>query len=195
MDTRQLALEELRLLQEIIKHQEELRAQLTNWAVGLIGAVTVAFLSTEISLSRFQFLFVGCTLVFASFWMNVIYRVAQNRAIVRGIRVEHYLREGNAYDGPRIGASLAVRNSVGEQLRAAANIRMYAPYSILLAFLIAASFVAADGRESRSESVPQKTSAEVRQVEALERQNRLLQQLNEQLRDTVEALRRREPAT
>jgi hypothetical protein len=138
MDKHELAMEELRLLQEIIKHQEDLRAQLMNWSVGLIGAGTFAFL-TEIKLSQSNFLFVGCTLVLASFWMNVIFRVAQDRAITRSHRVEQFLREGGEYDGPKIGLSLAARNSVAEQLQAANNIRMYSPYAILLVFIVIAS--------------------------------------------------------
>lgn len=136
MDEHQRAMEELRLLQEIIRHQEDLRAQLTNWSVGLISAISIVFLSAKIDLSGLHYILVGSALIIAFFWNNIIFRVAQSRAIARSNKVEECLRQGGDYDGPKIGDSIGGDNDIGEQVRAMNNVRIYAPYVILLIFVI-----------------------------------------------------------
>lgn len=136
MEKDQKAFEELKALQNIISSQEETRAKVKNWAVGLISAISVAFLTQKASFSRKGYFVISIGITILFLWLDVVHRVAQNRAIQRSNEVERILREEADYDGPKIGATLAVANTLREQIRALNNIRLYIPYIVLIIIVI-----------------------------------------------------------
>ena len=127
-----LALEEFKMLQEIARDQEELRAKIRGWCVAIITALSVAALSKEIQISGATFLFVASVILCLFLWLDVLYRVAQDRAFRRAKKVEIILRGNLYYDGPRIRDSLSVPNSIEDQLQSLNNVRVFGPYFLLL---------------------------------------------------------------
>ena len=82
----------------------------------------------------------GVTVSFLFFWMDVVYKVAQDRAIARSAKIEDQIRNGAQYDGPRVGTSLAQRNSLTAQRHAAAKMRVWFPFLVLLILVLFAAF-------------------------------------------------------
>jgi len=131
-----LALEEFKLLQEIAQNQEELRLKLRGWCVALVTALSVASLSKEIDLSGTRFFLISIMVVFMFLWLDVLYRVAQDRALKRAKVVEECLCDLKEYKGPCIRQNLSLPNSVTEQLQSLNNIRVYSPYLLLVMITI-----------------------------------------------------------
>lgn len=132
----QLALEELKLLQGIAQNQEELRFKIRGWCLALVTALSVAFLSERIKFSGGQYIFVSCLILVLFLWLDVLYRVAQDRAFARKKVVEEYLRGIGEYSGPLIRDSLSGPNSVEEQCVSLNNIRVYGPYVFLFVIVL-----------------------------------------------------------
>lgn len=137
MTSKELALEELKILREIAQNQEELRFKIRGWCTALITALSVAFLSKEIKFSGGQFFLISSVVLFLFLWLDVLYRVAQDRAYTRSNIVESFLRgEEEKYEGPKIGSSLSMPNNRVDQLKSLNNIRVYSPYIPLLVLVI-----------------------------------------------------------
>lgn len=137
MTKQQLALEELKMLQEIAQNQEELRFKIRGWCMALITALAVAFLSKELKLSGGHFALISSIILFLFLWLDVLYRVAQVRAFKRADAVESFLRgEEQTYEGPKIRSSLSIPNSLEEQKESLNNIRIYGPYIPMIALVL-----------------------------------------------------------
>lgn len=136
-----LALEEFKLLQGIARDQEELRFKIRGWCVALITALSVALLSNEIELPRKEYFLVSLMILLLFLWLDVLYRVAQDRALRRAKVVEKVLQNKCAYSGPCIRESLSVKNSLAEQLRSLNNIRVYSPYLLLAVTIMVVGYV------------------------------------------------------
>lgn len=134
-DMNQLALEELKLLQGIAEAQETLRFKIRGWCVALITALSVAVLSHKILFPVGQFLLIAMVIMLTFLWLDVLYRVAQDRALKRAKLVEESLRGLVKYDGPKVRESLSVPNSVADQMLSLNNVRVYGPYLLLLVIL------------------------------------------------------------
>jgi len=130
----QLALEELKLLQGIAEKQEELRFKIRGWCLALVTALTAAFLSEKTDFSGAQYILISCLILALFLWLDVLYRVAQDRALTRAEIVEKNLRGVEEYAGPLIRNSLSVKNTIKDQRTSLNNIRVYGPY--LLLFII-----------------------------------------------------------
>ncbi len=131
-----LALEEYKLLQSIAEAQETLRFKIRGWCVALITALSVAVLSQKIHFSGGQFLSLASVIVLMFLWLDVLYRVAQDRALDRAKVVEKSLQGLIEYDGPKIRDKLSVQNSLADQVHALKNVRIYGPYLLLSAIII-----------------------------------------------------------
>ncbi len=134
------AMEELKLLQNVIGRQEDFRMKIKSWAVTLVSAVSIAFLSGKINISSKSYIIMSVGIIVSFCWTDVIYRVAQNRAMKRSGNVESYLRGEVEYSGPKIGSSLSIPNTLSEQFGAFNNVRTYSVYLILVILTLILSF-------------------------------------------------------
>jgi len=137
---KQLALEELKLLQFIAQNQDNLRFKIRGWCAALITALVVSYMSQEIALSATQFVITSSLILFLFLWLDVLYRVAQDRAYNRSKIVEENLRGIGKYSGPLIRDSLSVPNSIEDQLLSLNNIRVYGPYVFLFIIVMLLAF-------------------------------------------------------
>lgn len=136
LTNKQLALEELKLLLDIAQGQEELRFKIRGWCIALVTAFSVAFLSEKIKFSGCQFILISSLILVLFLWLDVLYRVAQDRAFKRSKVVEENLRGIGNYSGPLIGEYLSVPNSAKDQVVSLKNIRVYGPYVLLLVIVV-----------------------------------------------------------
>lgn len=132
----EIALEELKILQGIAQNQEELRFKIRGWCLALVTAFSVAFLSEKVKFCGGQFILISSLIVVLFLWLDVLYRVAQDRAFARAKDVEKYLRGTGDYSGPLIRNSLSVPNSVKDQCESLNNIRVYGPYVLLFLIIL-----------------------------------------------------------
>lgn len=135
-----LALEEIKILQAIVIKHDDIRSTIINWNVGLITALCVAFLSGKSGLDRIDFFLIGVAIILLFFWLDVVYKIAQNRAIRRSAEIEDQIRCGTTYDGPIIGKSLTQPNTASEQMNAARNVRVWFPFLALLVLVALVTF-------------------------------------------------------
>ena len=137
-----LAWEEVKLLQEIAKNQEDWRFKIRGWAMALVTALSVAAFSSDVRLSGSQYFMLSVVILLVTCWLDVIYRVAQNRALDRAGVVEKHLRGEGDYDGPKITESLSKPSTMAAQLTALTNVRVYGPYVFLFIAIGLIAYVA-----------------------------------------------------
>ena len=131
-DRNTILLKEYEFLQNIIARQENTRLTIRNWFMGFITALSIAYLSNSVSIPKNGFLLVSVVLILLFYWTELVYRVAEKRAMIRSDEVEKYLREGTEYDGPKIGLSLGKSNRFSDQLKEIpTNIRISGPYVVI----------------------------------------------------------------
>lgn len=141
MEQEPIIIKELEIMQGIIARQEEMRMQCRNWYITIVTALTVAFFSKEVSLGQRHYLLITLVLAASFLWLEVIHRVAEQRAMDRGLLIEQALRKEVVYNGPSIGESFKDASTKGEQLKALNNIRLYATYLLLSLLAIIVSFL------------------------------------------------------
>lgn len=132
MDKNQIAIEELKIFQDVIYGQEEIRFKIKSWAFALISAISIAFLSKKTNFSSVEYLFISVGILFLFFWTDAIHRVAQDRSQKRTFDIECFLRGETEYDGPKVNISLSRADTIKELLRSAKHVRVYFPYLVLL---------------------------------------------------------------
>lgn len=136
-----IILKELELLQSIIARQENARLTIRNWFIGFITALVVSYLSNSISIPTSTFLSIGTVLILMFYWTELVYRVAEKRAIVRSNEIEMQLRDMESYDGPKIGLSLGRPNRLRDQiLEIPNNVRISGPYLTILILVLLIAF-------------------------------------------------------
>jgi hypothetical protein len=133
-----LALEEMKLLQSIILKHDDIRSKMVGWSVSLVSALSAFYLHEKSGMDRTGFQIVGFSITILFFWLDTIYKVAQDRAINRSRVVEKMIANGE-YEGPAIGVSLGKDNLVLDQLRSALNVRVWSPYAGLSLLVLVAS--------------------------------------------------------
>ena len=137
----EIALEELKILQQIVARHDDLSFKIKGWCVTLVTAIILAIKSDKysISVSSGLSLLFGISLLFL--WIDVIYRVAEDRAISRSRQVERLIRDHIVYDGPKIAESLSVKTTFMNQMRSLNNIRIYVPYISISIIVLAVTFM------------------------------------------------------
>jgi hypothetical protein len=105
VDKTNLALEEFKLLQATVARQEGIRFQIRSWNIALLTALTVSFVASNSPISKGKYLVASIGLAILFLWLEVIHRVAEDRALRRSAVVEAALRDEIPYDGPQIGES------------------------------------------------------------------------------------------
>ena len=109
-ENRDMALEELKILQSIIDRQDRLKALVKRFALTLFMAISAAFVLTDIQReisSELYLVFIGLSLI-AVYVTEAFYGVTEIHAEERVQKIEKFLRrtEEAKYDGPRISESL-----------------------------------------------------------------------------------------
>lgn len=128
----ELAIDEMKILRDIAKHQEDQRLKIKGWLITLVTALSIAYLTKKLSISALQYVGLSLLLSVLFLWLDVVFKVAQNRALKRCADVENYLRVGAGnFDGPLISVTLSKANTCSEQLAALNNVRVYGVYVLL----------------------------------------------------------------
>ncbi|MDM0105009.1 hypothetical protein QTH97_08695 [Variovorax sp. J22R24] len=105
---RLVAIEEFKQLQTIIGRHEGQEYQVRGWLLVLLGGLVAALFSGDNSrLFVWAFLAVGCVLILAFFFMELMIRVPKRESIDRVASIERALRGEIAYDGPLICETLS----------------------------------------------------------------------------------------
>ena len=133
-----LAIEELKILFSIISRHDDLSFKIKKWAITINSALIIGIASgkiTEYIANNYLILFLP-VLPLIFLWIDVIHRVAMDRAIKRQADVEECVRNNNNYDGPKIDMTLSKPNSFKDQMKALNNVRMYFIYLILVISII-----------------------------------------------------------
>ena len=101
------AMEEMRILQGVIKRAEQQEFQVRGWLLVMLSALLAALYSEKSKLNGIMFGGVSgqLTLFFAN--AELITRIVKRKAIRRVARVEAALRGDGQYDGPMIAKSLS----------------------------------------------------------------------------------------
>ena len=133
MDQEELAVEELKLAQAAIHKQDDLRFKIIGWCVIFFTGLTVAFLSEDMPVGKSIYLVVGAVGIVAFGILDVLHKVAQDRAIKRYQCIEEGLRTVCTYDGPCLGDRLAEKVTPSALWKASKNARVFGPY-LALAF-------------------------------------------------------------
>ena len=140
MEPMEVAIEEQKLLTQIIQHQETFALRIVGYAGAVITALSALRLTSETVLPLGAYIVTSGIAIGLFFWTAVIFRVAQDRAIGRSFDVEAHIRdlldEGKvfaSYDGPLIAESLSNRNTADAQRHAAENVRVWGPFALLAA--------------------------------------------------------------
>lgn len=113
--SKELAMSELQLVQQVIQQHTELRNRIVAWSVTLNTAVIVALSSQTVHLPKERFLFVALMITLVFFWLDTVHKVTENRAIDRSNAIESCLRGEGSYDGPQIGRSLDKATGQGHE--------------------------------------------------------------------------------
>lgn len=145
MEKIELALEELKILQEIIARHDDISFKIKGWCltlnIGILAALYGVSGGNSIQLSKYL-IYPSLLLIIVFFiWLEAIYRVAMNRAIQRTAKIEKEICENDLKDYPKINAALGKPNKIKDQLKALNNVRIVAPYLIIFIIDTLALFI------------------------------------------------------
>lgn len=127
-----VAIEELKILQSIIKNQDSIFSKIRGWCVVVVTGISGGFLSEKIQLESAPYFAISVFIIFLFTWTEAVHRVAQMRAINRSGNVESYLRGELQYDGPQIKNTLSKPNLITDQLATFSNRRFVGFYLTVL---------------------------------------------------------------
>lgn len=111
MEWKEIALEELKILEEKITRHANLAFQTRSWLFALITALVVGLLDEKANLNGIRFLLIAFVLTLTFLWMELIQRIPQKQSMVRVSEIEKALRGETDYDGPKISKSLSMGGS------------------------------------------------------------------------------------
>ena len=107
MHAETIAVEEWRLLQRIIARKETIVFRIRGCCYLLLVVLGAAIFHARTHLAEWILLYLAYLVALTFFAVEVGQKVALRRAIDRSRQVEHSLREGFPYDGPRLGDTLS----------------------------------------------------------------------------------------
>jgi hypothetical protein len=132
MNDKDVAIEELKILQTIIHNQDIIFSRIRGWCVVVVGGISIGLLSDKIQIPNAPYLAISTLIVFTFTWTEAIHRVAQKRAMTRSGDVESFLRGEREYDGPLIRNSLNKTNRFKDQIGTFSNRRFIGFYFAIL---------------------------------------------------------------
>jgi hypothetical protein len=136
LNKKELAKDELKILQDIIARHDDISFKIKSWCITLNIGILAAFYginSTE-AIKIPLFLIFPCLILIDIFflWIDAVYRVAMNRAMKRSATIEKQLRKNKLKKYPKINKTFNKPNKLRDQFLALKNIRVTAPYIIIL---------------------------------------------------------------
>lgn len=135
------ALDELRILQGIVARHDDISFKIKGWCVTLITGIMLALKSGNFAVSTKSSLILAFGISLLFLWVDVVYRVAEDRAIDRSDEIEKLMRDESEYDGPKIVMTLRKPNTLSDQYKSLKNVRIYLPYLILTMIVIIVSII------------------------------------------------------
>lgn len=122
-----LAIEEIKLAQDLINTQENLHFKVFSWAIGVITALTIGFFHNNIDMHPAVYMTLGITVILIFNWVakrhwNLFYCAA-----ARSYDIELEVENDN-YSGIKLNRSL---NAHEKDIELKHRMRLYAPYLAL----------------------------------------------------------------
>lgn len=138
-DKLQVALEERKIIQNIIHNQEEIRMKLVGWCITIVSGFIIAFHSNKIAISGTKFGLFTLLVVIVFLILDITNRSVFYKMLKRSKTVEKMIQNGaSKYDGFKIEESMA---EPMEKKNVVYDFRLFSPY-IALIIIIAISFFA-----------------------------------------------------
>lgn len=136
-----VALEEFRIIQTIIINHEALFDKIRGWCITLIGAISVAYISDDISISAAPYIILSWFIIFFFAFTEAVHRVAHGRAMKRSEDIESQLSNNCAkYDGPKIRESLKTGVTLPALKKFSNKLRFWVIWGTLLLIVIVVSW-------------------------------------------------------
>jgi hypothetical protein len=109
MRDKSTAVEELKLLQEVISRHENHAMRIKGWLFLIVAGLATALYSQGVSVSKVELLIGAIAVTFLFLIWELHHRALVQMAISRASKVEEHLRDSEncPYDGPCIGTSLS----------------------------------------------------------------------------------------
>ena len=141
MEPVEIALSELKMVQDIIHNQEQMRLKVVGWCIAAVTGISIAFVSKTLVVPTKYYLALSLAITCIFLWLDTVHRVAVDRAIARSGDIEGFLRGEHEYDGPKIGKSISVASGARYQAESLKNVRVYGPYLALSLIVVAVAVI------------------------------------------------------
>lgn len=143
MNPKEIAKEELKLIQDAVFKQEEYCYASYRLAFAIISGLVIALFSKNVALETVQFLTVSTVVLVGSIYLQLIYRESFYGGVDRSHEIQKFLRgETLSYDGPRIYEALhRVRPSRIAVDEARRNPRFSIPNALLVLIVLISAVV------------------------------------------------------
>lgn len=136
-----VALEEFRMIQTIIINHEALFDKIRGWCITLISAISVAYISDDISISAAPYIILSWFIIFFFAFTEAVHRVAHGRAMNRSEDVENQLSNNCLnYDGPKIRKSLKTGVTLPDLKEFSNKLRFWVIWGTLFLIVIVVSW-------------------------------------------------------
>ena len=138
-DKLQTALEERKIIQEIIHNQEAIRMKLVGWCITIISGFTIAFHSKTIEILGYEYgIFAGLVVV-VFFLLDIVNRSVFYKMIKRSKAVESMIQDSaNKYDGFKIEKTMSEPTQWNNIKY---DFRLISPYMALIIIILSSFFV------------------------------------------------------
>lgn len=127
------AMDELKIVQDIITTQEELCFKVYSWAVGFVTAFTIGLFHSSISIPSYAYMICGLIIVAGLFVVARHHWHTYSSAVVRSKQIESEINAGT-YSKVQINYVLATDKSIG----IFGGYKLWLPYLVLSAVLVVA---------------------------------------------------------
>lgn len=139
-DELSLAVEERKIIQDIIHNKESIRMKIVGWCMTIIIGFTIAFHADEIEIGGWKYAVFSIAVVLAFFLLDTVNRGVFYKMLKRSEAVEKMIREdAEKYDGFRIEESMLESLEWCKILKK--DWRLLAPYFVLLAMVFVSLIV------------------------------------------------------
>lgn len=140
MERYQIAIEELKLLEDKISRHANLAFQNRGWLFALLTALVIGLFDEKDKISSLNFLLISLILTCTFFFMELIQRIPQRQAMARAKEIEEILRNERNYDGPKISISLTLGGKPSDYLKSVSAVVLI-PYISIIIIIISLTVI------------------------------------------------------